>query len=195
MLQVELPDALTVRFRAKNGKSPSVPEYTVYPGKFSQAALAACAEQGIRSFLKNGTSHDSESDPKEIYDKVAERFYAPEWKARQRADAAEDELSLEDRAWIMALEPKFETAGVIVKRANAKRGLVKKTVLDVVDELGGDAENAYEVAARKVGEDYLRSQNCDPSLIPEKLDRSWKQITDAYKQALKMLQNQANAGW
>jgi hypothetical protein len=194
MASFELPNTVSIGVMKKANR----PAVEVDLTKCSPAAVQNAVQQGLKYFFDARLSHKAKATgeaaetPEESVNAVLSRLYAPDWVVRQRGEAAEDELSLEDRAYLMAVEPRFQKAGV-VWRANKKSGKEARTVLDVVDELGGSAENAWEIAAKKVAEEYLRKVQMDEEKIPAAVEGSWKKIQQEAKDHLKSLKSRAAA--
>jgi hypothetical protein len=179
-------------------KKAGLPPVAIDPSKCSNDALVNSVIQGMKYLFDARLSHKAKAtgeaaeSPQESVEAVKTRLYAPVWIVRQRGETAEEELSLEDRAYLMACEPRFQKAGV-VWRANKKMGKEARTVLDVVDELGGTAENAWEIAAKAVAGDYLTKQGMDADKIPAAVEGSWKKIQQEAKDHLKSLKSRAAA--
>jgi hypothetical protein len=179
-------------------KRANLPPVQVDLSKVSEKALENFIQQGAKYFIDAHLSHKAGKDVENpdfgaIVQEQLDRFYAPEWVSRARGEAGEDSLTLEEKALVMALEPRFAKAGA-TWRANKKAGKDSRTVLDVVDELGGEGDDAYEQAARKVATDYLTKQGMDSDRIPAAVDASWKKIQAEAKQHLASLKLKASNG-
>jgi hypothetical protein len=181
MASVDLPESVTVGIM----KKANVPAVSVDLTRLSKGAIQNVLTQGLKYFFDARLSHkakatgEASEGPEESVQKVLDRLYAPEWVVRARSEAAEEELSLEDRALLMAIEPRFQKAGVIW-RASKKAGKEARTVLNVVDELGGSGDDAWEVDADK---------------IPAAVDGAWKKIQEEARDHLKSLKRQAAAAF
>lgn len=180
----------------------NVPPVTVDLTKVSQGALDNILKQGVKYFIDATLSHKAGKDVENpnfpaIVQEALDRFYAPEWVSRQRSEGGEDALTLEEKALLMAIEPKFAEVGA-TQRANKKVGRKAVTVLNLIDKHGAE-DDSFEEAARKavyaVGGDYLtKKHGTDPALLPEKLARSWKNIQEAAKAHLESLKLKAANG-
>lgn len=210
MASVNVPDTLVVRAQ-KSLREAGFPEFTLDVTKVSPAGLQDLLYAGIYTRQTAATTHVSAKakeekraptvdEFREVTEKLLSRYYAPEFVVRQRSEAAEDELSLDEQALVIALKPRFEKAGVIWRAQSEKKdkeGKVTRqakegrTILDVVDELGGTGDDAWEKAAREVGRQYLTKQGTDAALIPAKLDASWATIQKEAKQHLASLKLKA----
>lgn len=209
----QVPESLTVRCQ-KALREAGLAEFRLDLTKVSDAGLADLLYAGAYTRHTAGTTHlfdkarkagngvPTVEDWRSYTAAFVSKYEAPEFVARARAEAGEEELSLEDQALLMALKPRFKNAGVIWHGAAEKKDkegkVVKpakpaKTVLDVIDELGGENDNAWEIAAKRVATDYLTKQGMDSDKIPGAVEGSWKKIQQEAKDHLKSLKARAAA--